>query len=172
MAVEATIVLEFGDGAPSDALVIVELDDVVNKNTDGSDKTSFSLNDKPGFIVHYDTSALRIGSVKASSGMIVDSGNVSRSRTAQISLSSVNNKQTLSYIPSGGVNWKWYGNVANISQSIRELIATGGSIPAIGDISFSINARAYLLYPPTISGGLRPDETWPILVVIYMEGVG
>jgi len=69
MTVAATVVVEFGHGVDSGALVVVELDEVLNLDLDGNEKTSFSPGDTPYFLVHHDSS-VRIGAIKSSAGMV------------------------------------------------------------------------------------------------------
>ena len=164
MTTETTIVVEFGTGADSSALVVIELDDQVNIGADGKTKTSFVPGDEPGFIVHFDPAALRIESVKSSSGMVVDQGNVSRARTKSMQFSATD-PQTMTHIPAGSVNGTWYGNDPVISVDGRQITPTG-IIPAIGEIAYTIAARAYKLIPPPLE--LGQDDTWPVLVVVTM----
>ena len=162
----ATIVVEFGEGADSTALVVVELDDAVNRDSEGKAITSFHPGDEPGFVVHYDPAALRIDRVKASSGMIVDNGRASRERKQQVRFTGPGKPITLPHIPASGVSVDWYGNAPTISQADRQITAAG-SLPAIGEAAYNIACHAYRLVPPPLS--LAENESYPILVVIYME---
>ena len=164
--VMATVVVEFGDGADSGALVVVELDDMVNLDRDGKPKTRFFPGDEPGFIVHYDQAALRIGRVSASSGQVVDVGAVTRARTAQVNFPVPGERQELPHIPAGQISWRWYGNAPAIGQDGRSIVPSG-DLPAIGDADYTISCRAYRLIPPPLD--LSGDETWPVLVVVTME---
>ena len=162
----ATIVVEFGEGADSTALVVVELDDAVNKDADGKTTSSFHPGDEPGFVVHYDPAALRIDWVRASSGMIVDNGEVSRVRKQRVQLTAPGKPVTLPHIPAAGVSVDWFGNAPTISQAGRQVTASG-SLPAIGEAAYTISCHAYRLAPPPLE--LADNQRYPVLVVVYME---
>ena len=175
MSVKATIVVEFGRNADQDAVVIVELDDEINLDQDGNSTSNFYPGDKPGFIVHYDKSVLRIDEIKCSSGMIVDNGEIVRSRKQQIQFSK---KPTfidvekefveLTYIPSSPITVEWYGNSPILNQNGRRLTVNGDT-PAIGNVEYKISCHSYQLIPPSIV--LKKDETYSILIVVYMESI-
>ena len=162
----ATIVVEFGEGADSTALVVVELDEAVNRDSEGKPTTSFRPGDEPGFVVHYDQAALRIDRVKSSSGMIVDNGRASRERKQQVRFTAQGKPITLPHIPASGVSVDWYGNAPTISQAGRQVTASG-SLPAIGEAAYNIACHAYRLVPPKLS--LAENQNYPVLVVVYME---
>lgn len=162
----ATVVVEFGEGADDGALVVVELDDTANLDADGKVKTSFHPGDRPGFIVHYDEAALRVGEIRCSSGMVTGGTMVSRSRSQQVQFASADAAVDLPHIPAGGVSVAWYGHSPILSQDGRRVTASG-DLPAIGEASYSIRCLAYTLIPPPLS--LSDDETWPVLVVVTME---
>ncbi len=169
MSVESTIVVEFGTGVDSGALVVVELDDEVNLGEDGEVKTSFVPGDEPGFLVHYDTSALRITRVACSSGMVVDLGQVTRTRVQQVEFTVAEQPQDIPHIPAGGISWNWYGNSPAVNQDGRTLTAIGddAEFPAIGEATYHVSYQAYKLIPPTLT--LDDDEQYPVLITVYME---
>jgi hypothetical protein len=167
MTVAATVVVEFGTGADSSALVVVELDDEMNKNSKGEEITTFEPGMLAYFLVHYDTSLLYIGSVKSSSGGVTGGSLVSRSRKQQLSFTQVDEGQDLPHIPSGSVSYEWYGNAPSVTANGRNLKAD--FVPAICDATYSIGAKQYCLIPPEMS--LVGDEQYPVLIVITMEAV-
>ena len=169
MSVDSTIVVEFGAGVDSGALVVVELDDEVNLGEDGEVKTSFVPGDEPGFLVHYDTSALRITRVACSSGMVVDLGHVIRTRVQQVEFTAAEQPQDLPHIPAGGVSWNWYGNSPAVNQDGRTLTAFGtdAEFPAIGEAEYPVSCRAFRLIPPSLA--LQDGQQYLILVTVYME---
>jgi len=166
MSVAATVVVEFGHGVDSGALVLIELDEVMNLDLNGEEKTSFNPGDTPYFLVHHDSS-VRIGSIKSSAGMVSGGNAVSRARSQQMQFTNIEDSQDLPHIPAGALAWTWWGNDPVIDQDGRTLKATGTKIPAIGEVSYSIQASQYNLTPPPMT--LTDDETYPILIVIYME---
>jgi len=165
MTVAATVVVEFGHGVDSGALVLVELDEAMNLDLDGAEKTSFSPGDTPYFLVHHDYS-VQISDIKSSSGMVSGGTIVSRDRSQQMQFTNIEDSQELPHIPAGALAWTWWGNDPVIDQDGRTLKATGAKIPAIGEVSYSIQAKQYKLTPPPMT--LTDDETYPILIVISM----
>lgn len=166
MTVAATIVVEFGQGVDSGALVLVELDETMNLDSDGQAKTSFIPGDTPYFLVHHDPS-VRIGRVACSAGMVTGGATVSRDRSQQLQWPNTEDSQELPHIPRGPVAWQWWGNVPAITRDGRTLKASGIWIPAIGQASYAITARQFRLIPPALA--LGEGETFPILIVITME---
>ncbi len=168
MAVESTIVVEFGEGVDSSELVVVELDGEVNLDADGKEKTSFSPDDTPGFIVHYDETKLRIDRVECSDGSVSSGSLVTRSRVRQLSFTNTDDSQELAHIPDGEVVFEEHGNNPAIVVDARKVKAAG-QVPAIGKATYDIRCRAYRLTPPDLE--LEGDQTYPILVVVYMEAI-
>jgi hypothetical protein len=160
----ATVVVQFGQGADSTALVKVELDGVVNIDAEGNEKTSFVPGDQPVFLVHHDAS-LVIGSVTCSSGLIQPLGLVSRERTQRIECPDLT-AQELEYIPNATPAFVWFGNDAGLALVDRTL-TPAGAIPAVCDVSLSATFQQFRLIPPPIT--LAAEEDYPILIVVTME---
>lgn len=172
MAIQGSIVLEFGEGVSDDSFVVIELDDQLNVDSQGNIITTFlPQGETASFIVHFYENLLRVGSVAASSGSVSGGTRVTRSKELPVEFKNNEDKVTLSYIPDGAVSFDWYaegrGNSPSIDVDDREMLAIG-STPAIGNASFNIIARAYTLSPPD---GLEvdEDETYPILCRVTME---
>ena len=161
---KATIVVQFGQGANSSALVVVELDGELNKDSEGNEKTQFVPGDRPVWLVHHD-STVRIGSVACSSGMIQPLGQVTRTRSQQMQFPA-REATDLPHNPSGNPTVRWYGNNGALSRTGRSVRATG-TIPAIGEVGYPVQFHQYRLIPPSLS--LSGEETWPILIVVTME---
>ena len=161
---KATVVVQFGQGANSSALVLVELDGELNRTADDQEKTQFFPGDRPVWLVHHDAT-VRIGSVACSSGMIQALGQVTRTRTQQMPFPA-REAIDLPYVPAGGVSVQWYGNNGGLVQAGRSVRATG-TVPAIGEVSYPVRFSQYRLIPPALS--LSGEETWPVLIVVTME---
>ena len=161
---KATVVVQFGQGANSSALVLVELDGELNRTADDQEKTQFFPGDRPVWLVHHDAT-VRIGSVACSSGMIQPLGQVTRTRTQQMQFPA-GEAMDLPYVPAGAVSVQWYGNNGGLVQTGRSVRATG-SVPAIGEVSVPVRFSQYRLIPPALS--LAGEETWPVLIVVEME---
>lgn len=167
MSVEATVVVQFGAGADSSALVVVELDGTMNLGADSKEKTSFVPGDRPYFLVHHDPSLL-VGGVACSSGMVTGGNTVSRPRSQQLQFTAPEEAQSLSHIPAGPVAWTWYGNSPAVTQTGNGLVVPADNqLPAIGEASYTIAAKQYQLIPPVLA--LAAGESWPVLIVITME---
>ena len=161
---KATVVVQFGQGANSSALVVVELDGEVNRTADGEEQTQFFPGDRPVWLVHHDAT-VRIGSVACSSGMIQPLGQVTRTRTQQMPFPA-GEAMDLPYVPAGAVSVQWYGNDGALSRTGRSVRATG-TVPAIGEVSVPVRFSQYRLIPPALS--LSGEQTWPVLIVVTME---
>ncbi len=155
---QATIVVDFGAGADTDAVAVVELED--------TGKSSFAPGTEVVFLVHYDQSKLRVASVAASSGMVVPFGQAQVERRTQGVFPAPDAAVDLPHIPSGPVTATWYGKAAAIGQEGRRITARNGT-PAIGELVYKVSCLRYKLIPPPLD--LADDETWPVLVVVRME---
>ena len=160
MSATTTIKVEFGAGVDATALAIAELDETVNIDAAGDVQTTFEPGETPGFLLHYNTNALRVGNIACSSGMVISDGTVVRTRSKQMSWQN-SASQELPHIPSSIVAWVWYGNDPSIGQSGRTLTPRG-LLPAIGEAVYSIRANAYRLIPES-------GSSWPVLITITME---
>jgi hypothetical protein len=160
----ATVVVQFGRGADSTALVKVELDGEVNRDAEGNEQTSFIPGDQPVFLVHHDAS-LVIGSVACSSGLIQDLGQVSRSRSQRIEWPDLS-AQELEYLPSATPAFVWYGNDATPALVDRTLTPTG-MVPAVCDVALTAAFRQFRLLPPPLT--LAAETDYPILIVVTLE---
>lgn len=166
MSIGATIVVEFGQGADSSAFVAVELDETLNLDSDGAEKTQFVPGDEVWFWLQFDETALRLDRVACTSGMVVAAGLASRTRTQELTWTG-DDGQELSHIPSATPSLKWYGAVGSgLSRDSRKLTVTGNT-PCTADATIPISVRLYRYVPPPMS--LSGDETWRSVIVIYME---
>jgi len=160
----ATIVVQFGDGADSSALVKVELDGLTNVDADGKEKTQFYPGDHPVFLVHHDAT-LRLDHIEVSSGMVQDLGSVTRERTQQLSFAAIEG-QELEYLPTGSVAVAWYGNDGTLQVTGRSVLPAG-VVPAICTVTLQAAFRQFRLIPPALT--LAEGQEWPVLVVVHME---
>ena len=170
MSVAASLVVTFGDGANAGDLVVMEFDKIMNVDAAGEEKTQFSPGDEVFFIIHH-ASTLRVGSVKATSGMIVAQGRVTRAREQQLLWTAIDEEQELSCIPSSGLTAVWYGNVATglKKSGLRTVTISGGVLPALSLVGYSASFAMYKLITPLVE--LGADESWPITIVAEMEAV-
>jgi hypothetical protein len=172
MAVEASIVVVFGEQEPGENdIVVVEFDPVHPFNLDAEMnlKTLFDPSDTPVFLLHH-SNTLEVVDVLASSGSVSQIGTtIVQNRTSSVSFVKIGDTSSLGYDNLVTTTTAWMGNtgVATVKNG-SELELTGGTPPCIGITSFPVTfQRQYMVTPPALT--LLPDETYEILVVVYME---
>ncbi len=170
MSVAASLVVTFGDGADSSDLVVMEFDKIMNVDAVSEEKTQFAPGDEVFFLIHH-ASTLRIGSVKATAGMVVSQGRVTRAREQQLLWTAVDEEQELSCIPSSALTAVWYGNEATgfKKSGFRAVTISGGVLPALSLVSYSAVFAMYKIITPFVE--LAEGESWPITIVAEMEAV-
>ena len=160
-----SIVLNFSDAAASNALVVVELDDTLNLDADGKTKTSFIPGDLVDFLVHHDDT-VRISGTEQSSGTISAQGLVTRHRSQQMQFTTPDDKQQTQHFPKN-ISPTWYGRTPDLIVDGRNL--TVSAAPAIGEISYDMDAYLYCITPPELE--LTGEEKFYILTVITLESI-
>lgn len=173
MAVETSIVVEFGDATPGESdIVVVEFneDHANNLNSSGDIKSTFAVGEQPVFMVHH-SSLLRIDSVRATHGSVnLIGNNLTKEREKEVLFPTLETEESLSYASPVLTSQEWYGNEGNLVITGNQAVLTGGIIPCLGDITFNVVFNAqYMLIPPPLT--LAADETYKIVIVIYMERV-
>lgn len=166
MSIGATIVVQFGEGADSSAFVAVELDETLNRDSEGNVKSQFNPGDQPWWWIQHDP-VLRIDRVTCTSGMVVAAGEVARSRKQELTWITADEGQDLSHIPASNPALTWYGNVGQgLSRDGRKLTLTGG-LPCTADAIIPIQVHLYRYVPPPLS--LSGDATWRSIIVVHLE---
>lgn len=161
--VVASTVVSFGSGSGSDALVVFELDEEMN-----DEETSFAPGDDIFLRLHHDSS-VSLDKMLATNGQIDNQGTGTRTIETQLLWQTVDDSHDLSYIPSGGLTAEYYGNEATglKKSGDRQAVITGGTMPALSLISYSATFSLFRLIAPSME--LESDESYPIMVVAYME---
>lgn len=170
MAIETSIVVEFGTGVTAvSGAVVVEFDEnhVNNLDSDGNVKSTFSLNDQPVILVHH-ASNLEITNILSTDGSVVEIGqDIIRSKESSNLFTLDDSENTISYASATDLTQSWYGNVGVATLTENLLALSGGVVPCYGDFTYNVTfQKQYMLTPPVLS--LSNDETYPIYVVIYM----
>lgn len=161
MSVQATLVIEFGEGADSGALVVVELDSELNNQ-----QTQFAPGTEVWWWLHHDSS-LRLGSVICSAGTTIESGTATRTRTEDLTFTDQERTAQLSCVPSSPPTFSWFGNQgAGVTVNGRNVSVTGG-LPCTGAAAYPIQVRLFRYIPPPMT--LGPDETFRVVIVVTME---
>ena len=175
MAVEASIVLVFGEGVDEDAAnVAIEIDDEYSGNIDWEGKvmSSFSPDDKPVVIIQYDSDYVRLANVRCTDGSVQElTGNsLERTRKAEVLFTALDvDAVSLGYLNPTSIDITWHGNTA-IALEDEGLVPISGTFPCVGDVSFRTEFNEqWQLTPPSMQ--LSEDETYTIYIVVYMEAV-
>ncbi|BDD88693.1 hypothetical protein DPPLL_30580 [Desulfofustis limnaeus] len=163
-----SIVIGFGEGVVAgSALAVAELDEVRNRNADGTAKTEFGPREPFYFWVHHEP-GLRIVSVRATGGNVSMVGQESRSRTlAWTFFPFADTSVELSHVPLGRPSALWYGRDGRLQVDGRRL--TAAAVPAVGDISYSFRVTLFRVTPPAETGGLTNEQQrFPVGVAVLM----
>ncbi len=170
MAVEASIIVEFGKGVAAGS-VIIELDGKHPNNLDssGKAKTSFNTGDKPVFLIQYDPAKVKISSVKSTNGDTARLGlNIARSRKMSLLFTTLSTKVGLSYTGVSSASYTWFGNTGRVSIANNSFVISGGTLPCYCEATYNVDFQEqWQLNPPILD--LAADETYTIYVVVYVE---
>ena len=159
MAVTASIVVSFGGGAGS-SMLVAELDDIKN-----NEKTSFLTTETCFFSIYKYPNSLQVSKPVPTSGMVTDSGFVTRSKTERLEF--INTQSVaLAYPPAGNVTLvRWYGNEGQ-DFTISGFTATiSNDLPCICEVSYQTTGESWRLWPPA-GIDLSATPEWPITVLI------
>lgn len=160
-----TLVVEFGENADSSAFVVVQLDDTLNVDAGGQTVSTFSPGQSAYFWVQHAPS-LRIGAVTATSGVIAADGLARRSRTQELTWTSLES-QELECIPAGAPVLSWVGAQGSGFALNGRTATVTGNVPCTCEATYPIDVHLYHLVPPTLN--LAAGETYRIVIVVYME---
>jgi hypothetical protein len=167
MGIVNSIVVSFGETVTSDSgSITVEWDDSLNVDDDGEVKTSFVPGDTLSLLVHHGDDVKLVG-VKSTSGTLSGGASVSLTRKEELCWCSDDDEQSLSYSPSGGLSYTWYGRVGSGAVRDDKTVTMSDSFPCLALVSYPATFLRYLLQTPTLT--LAEDETWPLQVVVYYE---
>ena len=177
MAIEASIVVEFGTSDPSDDdILVIELDDKHPNNLDSDDKVKSQFSpgppaDKPVFLIHH-APTVEITEIVLSSGSINLIGS-SIKRDRELDLQWINDEENPSTgyweptLNSGDITF--YGNSFPVKVDGTKIVpSTVGKYPAVAKATVEVNFNwQYMLTPPSMT--LADDETYPISIVVYAK---
>jgi hypothetical protein len=162
MPILAHIVVSFGGGSESGAMLKAELDSVMNNN-----KSSFTPNDEIYFIIYKYPTDMHVYTPRVSSGQVVKIGPVTRTKTDRWTFTS-NLVKDLGYpINSVSID-KWYGNIGTNVKKVANSLSIDGGDPCIGDGEYEVYGELWKLIPPAAAKAISGDETWPI--VVHIQG--
>lgn len=180
MAIETSIVVEFGEDVPSEEdTLVIELDPTdtagialdnnleLDSNGDWQLKSTFAPTDHPVFIVNH-SSTVQIDNVKATSGTISNpADNISISKTEDFLFTgATDEKHTLNYAGVQSGTPVWHGNSATLDITDSIATVSGATYPAICTVTFPvIFQKQYQLTPPSMT--LSPGDSYKITIVVY-----
>lgn len=146
--VKATVVIDFGAGIDTSSLLRVELDNYLNVDENGDEKTSFAAGDEVFVAVHKLDSRASVVKIEATSGWIylVQTGAV-RTRSDNGLLFYEGNSVELGYVPDSNPSFSWFGPPpSSINVNGRSVTVT--DMPKIGNATYNILADIYRYVPP------------------------
>jgi hypothetical protein len=163
--VAESLVVSFGVGANSDALVVLELDDELN-----GDVTSFAPGDDIFFRLHHDET-VQLGKMLSTDGQVASQGSGTRTIDGQLLFAEIDDSHDLPYLVSSGFEYQFLGREATglKRSNNRTVTITGGDLPSLAVVSYSASFSFFKLITPDVT--LEDDESYPITVVAYMEAV-
>jgi len=79
-------------------------------------------------------------------------------------------KNSLSYIPAGSLSPTWFGNSCSgmSMTALTEVSVTGGTFPAVCNLTFPVAFIAGRLYTP-LNIELQGEESYPVVIVAHFE---
>lgn len=165
--VEATTMVEFGSVDPSDVKVTFELDETLNEG----------LSVEPGVVLYLClqlSEGVSVGEIVTTSGSVSYEGEVSYDTTEDFEFFSREevDTHTLAYIPTGGVDFDFYGRDATVSTNQLANKEVSVSIdpedaPCIAKASYKYKCLSYKLNTPSVV--LEDDEHYQVAVVVYLS---
>lgn len=168
-APQATLVIQFGEGADSSLFVAAEFDEVLNVSASGENKTSWLPGETPWFWVQHDP-ALRIASIlpTGAAGDVIAYDTARRTRNQELSWPNIDTAIELSHIPASAPTLTWYGAPGTgLQRDGRTLRITGGA-PCTCDAVIPIEVHLYRFIPPPLELPTAEDK-YRVILYITME---
>lgn len=150
----ASLVLEFGAGVDSDALVVTEFDPVRNVDSSGETKTSFIVNEdtKINFLIHLQA-GLQIEWVRPTHGTIQVLCNDRQLREERCSFSFAEDARyaDLKYFPAVQPEIFFYGNTPTLLPIRGRRLSVDGEngLPGKADVSYKVDFHSFCFHAPT-----------------------
>lgn len=185
MSVEASIILQFGQGVDESTQVVVEFDDKHSANLDWGGKlmSSFPPDVNPVILIDH-PSTVRIVSVLSTDGTVnkladnsLSASALQRSRNLECLFTNKDSEIAVSYFDVHSLSVEWRGRSAStpllsVNDSGSNIIVPSADmadkVPYVCDATLYANfIEQWQLVPPSMN--LADDETYVIYVVIYVE---
>jgi hypothetical protein len=174
MAVKATTVVSFNGSDDTEYIFNIELDDILNLDSEGNTKTSFSPSDIIYLIVNR-SSNVDIEEIVCTDGTILSLGMVTREGVADNLFTSRDPKESdefsLSHVPSS-VTKSYVGRTGFLTETVssignRKYIPEQTLTPFLTKFTYSFQAISYEYTPPGIT--LGPEESYDVAIVFYIK---
>ena len=174
MAVEASIVVVFGDDADTTGIVQVELDPLDSRNHDseGGVKSQFNCVDlpvdTPALLFHH-SSTLSITDIIATDGTIgPNEGATSQTREVDYSFATSSDKSSIGYADTTNLSYSSRGNSASLAIDGNDIVVTGGTVPCVGLATVTVSFQEKRTLTPPHKPDLGDDETYSITVFVFV----
>lgn len=171
---DVTEIVSFGDGSSAvSSAVVVELDSDMHLDGEGNVITEFGPEDEVYFLVPH-RPGITIKALRSTDDSDIQRiGEVTRTRSQQITFEHPAHLVQLSYFPAGQPSGEWHGRSSNLvlhdDSGGKSKYLQADLAPCLGDISYSITATQFLSRPPAGLSLLAGEEWLTDIVVEYEE---
>ena len=164
-----TVIGSFGEVVSADGSIVLEIDTTMHLDSDGSVQSSFAPQEGVYFLLHYDSSKVKINKViNTDSGDVQRLGRVSRSRAEEVTFTHAAMQKTLLHTPNSVPTARWYGRSSGLVLEGKNVSAPGA--PCLGELLYVFSAMQYLHRPPRDLELDSADE-WLTDIVVEYEAV-
>jgi hypothetical protein len=148
-----------GKSVATGAMIVAEIDGAMHLDGEGQERSAFLPGEPVYFLLHHDPEVKIVRIRTTDDGEVQRIGQVTRTRTQELSFDHPAHLIELAYRPSGQPTAKWYGRHSNLFLSGLSLQAD--LAPCLGEISYPIKATQYL-HRPGSGLVLQPGEAFPV----------
>lgn len=173
MEYKESLLIEFsGD---TEYVGIAELDDTLNVDDEGEEKTSFHSQEEAYVRLHL-SSNVEVYDYKVSSGSISSEGSDTRTLTEEVEFDSEDENgpttHTVSVVPNS-TSVSYFGNSGSYETETNEvsgqLTYSGDTskVPFVAEFTHSYSVNIYKVTLPEVE--LEEDDSYPVLVTFYVR---
>ena len=162
-----TSVLNFTVSSGSSDIGLVEIDPILNVDSEGNAKSSFSEGEEIYIAVHFDPDKYVLSNFFTTTGSLLYVGKQRTYRKIE-SLFFQESTSTISYIIDGIKEITWYGPTESVSYSYNVL--TSSLTPVLIDISIYTFVEIFK-YIPSDFVDLTKFDSFPVGIVFNLESL-
>ena len=169
MSVLTSIVCSFGEGTSS-VDIKLELDDEMNKDSEGNVKNQFLPKEQVYILAQYDHSRIQVDRVAATDGGVQHIAAVNRNKKDKLLFVDIGkvNRPTLSYFYNTAVTPIWFGREGQgFAVDGDGNCQVANNVPCYCEVSYGSPFEQYRLNTPDVT--LSKDETYEVVVVFYIS---